>query len=496
MSSSKYADLADLFPASNGDGTATGDPETGRRDTTIAMQLVELAEARYELGRSLDGTAHAVDKHGPAVALPLRGAGGLRASLADAYMTVYGRVPSSASLTDALAVLEGRAQRTDRRPVHLRVARHCDDRLVDMGDEAGHVIAIGPDHPGGWQLLDRSPVLWRRSRLTGELPEPTRGGDLELLRRHIRVSDDTWPVLVGWLVAGLDPDIPHPVMPLTGPQGAGKSTTARRLVDLLDPGPAPLRTSPRSVEDWAVAAAGSWFVALDNVSTIPEWLSDALCRAVTGDGMVRRALYTDNELAVLAFRRVVIITSIDPGALRGDLAERLAPVEVRRIPDRERLDEDAMEAAWAADRPAILGGLLDLAGEVYRRLPNVRPDRLPRMADFGRLLAALDDVTGWDALDKYLDLSGQVMVAAVDDDPVASAVRDLVQRVGTWTGTAAELLEATTPDPVPRGWPSSPRGLSGRLRRAEEPLRSVGIEVEYGRQAGTGRRIISLSRTE
>src|SRR5690606_16990850 len=111
-----------------------------------------------------------------------------------------------------------------------------------------------------------------------------------------------------------------------------------------------------------------------------------------------------------------------------------------------------------------------LAAEVYRRLPNVRPDRLPRMADFGRVLAALDDVTGWESLARYLDLSGQVMVAAVDDDPVASAVRDLVQRVRTWTGTAAELLEATTPDPAPRSWPSSPRGLSGRLRRAEEPL--------------------------
>jgi hypothetical protein len=53
-------------------------------------------------------------------------------------------------------------------------------------------------------------------------------------------------------------------------------------------------------------------VVLDNISGIPDWLSDALCRAVTGDGMVRRRLYENDDLTVLAFRRVVALTSIDP----------------------------------------------------------------------------------------------------------------------------------------------------------------------------------------
>ena len=42
----------------------------------------------------------------------------------------------------------------------------------------------------------------------------------------------------------------------------------------------------------------------------PGWLSDVLCRAVTGDALVRRRLYTDSEVAVVSFRRFLAIASL------------------------------------------------------------------------------------------------------------------------------------------------------------------------------------------
>ena len=52
---------------------------------------------------------------------------------------------------------------------------------------------------------------------------------------------------------------------------------------------------------------------------------------MTGDGLVRRKLYTDSDLAVLAFKRCIVLTSIDHGALRGDLGDRLLLVDLERI---------------------------------------------------------------------------------------------------------------------------------------------------------------------
>jgi hypothetical protein len=145
---------------------------------------------------------------------------------------------------------------------------------------------------------------------------------------------------------------------------------------------AQLRTAPRNVEDWSVAAAGSWVTCLDNVSSLPHWLQDAVCRAVTGDGMLRRQRYTDSDVTVLTFRRVRAMTSVDPGAINGDLADRLLTIELERIQPSARTSEEDLRARWDEAQVRVLGGLLDVAVHVVRELPSIRRTGLPRMADF------------------------------------------------------------------------------------------------------------------
>jgi hypothetical protein len=41
-------------------------------------------------------------------------------------------------------------------------------------------------------------------------------------------------------------------------------------------------------------------------------------------------------------------------------------------------------------------------------------------------------------------------------------------------------------------WPKSPRALAGRLRRAQTPLRALGIEMTFVREGQAGTRIIRL----
>src|SRR6185295_18108145 len=123
-------------------------------------------------------------------------------------------------------------------------------------------------------------------------------------------------------------------------------------------------------------------------SIIPDWWSDSLCKAVTGDGWLRRKLYTDGELAVLSFRRVVLLTSIDPGALRGDLGDRLLLADLEPIPPGRRRSEVELDRALEASRPRVLGALLTDLSAVLKTLPDIHFNDLPRMADFSRVLAA------------------------------------------------------------------------------------------------------------
>lgn len=316
----------------SGDDTGTTD-EITNDDTapkkSVATRLVELALDLFHLHVDDAGAPFAIRKDGPNLALPFRaGSLGMRSHLARTFYASQGRAAPSAALADALTTLEGEAAMTDPAPTHLRTAPHDGGVVLDLGTPDGSVVVIDST---GWRVTSSSPVTFRRTAVTGALPTPVAGGDLEELRDLLNVSDGSWPLLAGWLVATVLPELHHPILSLRGPMGSAKSTTATRLVNLVDPSPAPLRTAPRDAESWVITAASSWVVALDNVSTIAPWMQDALCRAVTGDGLVRRQLYTDSAVTVVTMRRAVILTSIDVGAMRGDLADRLVRVELDRI---------------------------------------------------------------------------------------------------------------------------------------------------------------------
>ena len=318
----------------------------------------------------------------------LRGRDALRTRLAGQYYDKYTASPAGSALTDALTVLEGQAERNDPEPVALRVAPAGERTVVlDLGGVDGRCVLVGP---AGWQMLDRVSGAVPAVGPDGATARASRGGDLDPLATLLNVDEAGFRLVVAWLVAALFPEIPHPILALVGEQGTAKSTAARLVVSLVDPSPAPLRTPPREMRSWAAAASASWVVALDNVSTIPDWFSDTLCKAVTGDGIVERALHTDDDINVLTFRRCVALTSIDAGRLAGDLAERLLTVELARIPPSSRRPDADIAAAYESAKPAILGALLDVTVRVLAELPNVRLDELPRMADFARILGALD----------------------------------------------------------------------------------------------------------
>lgn len=452
-------------------------------ETTQASLIVDLAENNYHLGRAASGDPYAVGKDGPNIAVPFRGRSSLRTRLAAAFREAEGRPPSANALADALAVLEGQAADSEPVDLPLRVAPWNDGIVLDLGTVEGEAVTVGAD---GWEIVTTSPVTFARSALTAALPRPIRPVQIGRppLRDLLNVDDKSWDLLVGWMVAAMLPDVPVPILLLGGLQGSGKTTAARAIVDATDPAVAPVRAAPRDVEQWAIQAAGSRVVALDNISFIGSALSDALCRAVTGDGLVRRALYTDRELSVLSFRRAIILTSIDAGALAGDLAERIVRVDLAEIKPGDRKTDADLVSAYATKRAESFGWLLEQVAAVLADLPFVRLDALPRMADFARVLAALDKRHGTQRLKQYSGLASELAGEVVDGDAVGSAVVAL----GDFAGTPSELLDKLTPEPTPKGWPKTASSLSGKLKRLTPSLRARGVDVDFER-TGTTRKI-------
>lgn len=440
-----------------------------------AEKIVRLVKELFRLGQTMKREPFAVMNTGPHVMALLGGSGGwLRDTLSREYRRRHGKVMNQSAFSDALSALRGEANECEGESCFIRVGPYNDGVVLDLGTASGEAVVVDKHD---WRIVKRSPILFQRTALTAALPIPQRGGNLDSLRTLLNVTGETWPLLLGWMVAALIPEMPHPILMLGGQQGTGKTTAARFICGLFDPSDAPVRSQPTDPEAWAMSVANGWATVIDNVSVIPGWWSDALCKVVTGDGWVRRTHYTNSDVSVLSFRRVVVLTSIEAGALRGDLGERLLLVDLEAISREQRKTERVLDKTYQAMRPSILGALLDLLVLVLQRLDApVDPD-LPRMADFSRVLAAIDASIGTNAVAMYADQATRIAGEVLDADPVGEAILRWFGHQCEWRGSAAKLLSLVKPNGATRDWPRNGKGFSERLRRLAPALALQGIKV-------------------
>ncbi len=287
--------------------------------------------------------------------------------------------PSSSN--SALALIEAMAHfDAPQMDVHLRVAGHDGKLYLDLSDDAWRAVEIDE---AGWRIVDEPPVRFRRAAGMQPIPAPVAGGSVEMLRAFLNVGgDNDFVLVVAWALAVLRDKGPYPVIVLSGEQGSAKSTFCAILRALLDPNSAPLRALPREDRDLFIAATNGYVLTFDNVSGLPAWISDTLCRLATGGGFAVRQLYTDQDEVLFDATRPVVLNGIEDIVTRPDLADRAIFLTLESIPEERRRPEKELWEAFNKARPQILGALLDAVSLGLRRLPETRLERLPRMADF------------------------------------------------------------------------------------------------------------------
>ncbi len=419
-----------------------------------------------------------------------------------------GKAPGAQALTDARATIKARAMfEGQTRSVSRRIARRQDTIYLDLCNERWEVVEITA---AGRRTLPSSsvPVKFLRQDNAASLPYPENAGTVESLRSLLNVkSQEDFRLLIAWLVGTLNPDGPFPVLVLQGEQGSAKSTTVRVLRSVVDPAVEPLRAPPRDERDLAIAASSNWVPALDNLSGVRPWLSDALCRLATGGGFATRELYTDDREVLFSQKRPVILNGIDSLAVAGDLRDRSLVVELPPIPPDEKRTEREFYRELEAVRPKVLGVLLDAVSAALRNLDQVELRELPRMADFAVWVAAAEKTLPWESgafMSAYTGNRLEADELALDSDPVAVAVRDLMANHHNWGGTATELYAALAElvdEDVRRSksWPAAPNTLSNRMKRIAPALRKAGIEYGDERTPGgsrTRRKTLKKTSTE
>jgi hypothetical protein len=415
------------------------------------------------------------------------------------YYQSTGEAASAAQIRSALDLLETRAQFDGpERAVHIRTAEHAGHIYLDLADEHWRAVDIGPD---GWRVIGCPQVRFRRPAGMLPLPEPEPGGSIEALNSFLNLpSRDDFVLVVAWLLAALRSRGPYPLLAISGEQGSAKTVLSKLLKALIDPNIAPVRALSREERELMIAANNGYLLAFDNLSGLPAWLSDALCRLASGGSLAVRQLYTDDEEVLFQAARPVLLNGIDEVISRPDLGDRAIFLNLTPIGNAQRRPESELWHEFEIERPRILGALLDAVVHGLHALGRVQLERLPRMADFA-LWATACETAIWPAgtfARAYAANRRAAIESIIEADPVATSVRAMMVNRTLWTGSASDLLRLcaeSARDDSSNGpaWAKNPRALAGRLRRAQTFLRTLGIEITFSREGRIGTRMIRVS---
>jgi hypothetical protein len=495
-------DYGEVPPPSEAEAPAKGGKQKAERSESQADRLVQLALAAQASGELL----LFVDSAGvPCAQAVIEAAGdvpkhrevyringqGFKRYLSRRLFEAIRKPGTADALKTATLLLEAFAcQDGPRFTLSNRVARYDDDALYyDLTNGAHTAVRTTPD---GWNITEPPRPMFQR--FAHQLPQvdPVHDGDIWRLFYYVSVTDpDHQLLLLTWLVAAYVPGWPHPMPVMRGPQGSGKSGALGFLRRLIDPSQTATVNIPRDLEDLIQVLAHNWFCPFDNITAIHEWVNDALCRAVTGDGFSKRQLYTDDEDVIYSFQRVIGLGGITIAGMRPDLIDRCINIELARIPKERRLTEKPLKDRFERDLPGILGGIFDTLVKALRYLPEVKLEEHPRMADFAEFGCAVARALGKTA-DDFLRIYGadqaRALDEAIDADPVASAILALMDNCPEFKGTPADVLirliaEARVVgiDTDAKSWPSDASVMTRAMKRAEATMQDKGIGFEVSR---------------
>jgi hypothetical protein len=255
-----------------------------------------------------------------------------------------------------------------------------------------------------------------------------------------------------------------------------------------------------------VAARASHVVAYDNLSSLPQWLSDGLSTIATGGGYEARQLFTDLDEVLVTLKRPILLNGIENPAVSADLLDRSLVAGMTQIKDEKRRSEDEIDADVVALGGELVGAVFSAVSGALAGLGSTPRPTWARMVDATHWALAASPALGTTAqgMETTLKLNRTRRDELVLEASVfALAVFEFARAKRVWHGTPVELWRAVEIDTEvgkansrkKEVWPQTIQMATAILAREAPILRRRGVEWKDGGRRG-GIRIKMLTYTK
>ena len=511
------------------DDTSTTAAEEKQPSKILEKILIDLALENVTLFKDESGTPHAIVKIKDHYdVLSIEGSRFKRYLFKLFYDTFDNSIVNAETINNVVQILQTNAEYEGRTiPLHLRAAwsntETKDTIYYDLTDETRRCVRITKD---GWKISENQlEVLFKRYRHQLPQIEPFRldtmdgidGIILDKLVDLFNVKDsDNKLLLKCYIISLFIPEIAKPVLMLHGEQGSAKSMLQELVKMLVDPSYLKTLSFPRDSNEFIQQLSHNYIVYYDNISEIREWISDLLCRAVTGGGSSKRQLYTDDEDIIYNFKRIVGLNGINLGATKADLLDRGLIIQLERIPKQKNRKPEDIHKDLIKLKPQLLGYIFDILVKVLKLKEQLggKPllseyDRMAEFEEYAKIISRCMGNPEGEFLRAYQDNIGVQIDEAIAASPLSMAIVELMKDSyddkgnvlkvkEDWDDTPTklseqlnEIAETTLKINIQRSksWPKSASYLSRRLNEVKTNLIEKGIEIEKYKDKKGNRKI-------
>jgi hypothetical protein len=383
----------------------------------------------------------------------------------------------------------------------------------------------------GWYII-KNDVIFRRYGNQKPQVTPDQKYDPDIFDRfmklvNIKTDDKSINLLLRiYIISLFIPDIQKVILMLHGSGGAAKTFLEEMIKTLVDPS-IPLTVSlPRDKNQLIQQLSHNHVAYYDNISIITPWISDELCRAVTGSGSSIRKLFTDDDDIIRFFKRCVGFNGINLAATKADLLDRGLIVQLEQIDEELRRNPTDMWKEFEELRPQLLGYILDILVKVlkWKNDGGLKLNKLPRMAEFAEYGEMISRCMGYkddEFINAYTENRELQSEEVIESSQIATCLIYLMfekykdyyiegkeyndKNYETWKGTASQLLDelnniAMSVDSLhidiqSQYWPQAANSLRRRLNEILPTLKQADLIIEFSKDPDSKRtKVINIRK--
>ena len=333
--------------------------------------------------------------------------------------------------------------------------------------------------------------------------EPKMSSKIGILdfKKYLNIKEiDSFHLLIVQIISCFIFGISHPIITMTGSQGAAKSTGGRLIRWLVDPAHADMVSLPTERRDLIIQLNRGHMVFFDNIKNIKDDFNDIFCQAVTGGYQIARKLYTDDEIVAYKLQRCMIMNGIIDLTEKPDLLDRMISTKLERINEKNTLYDQDLFAEFEQDLPYFLGSVFNVISQAMSIYPNITLERKPRMADFARwgvAIATVLKIGGDNFMSEYFKNRNSISLELIQDNATAIGIIDFMAQVnkGQWKGSVkdfwTELETFAIRKKINRDdktWAKTENVLGKRLEELKVSLEQQGVYFDK-RNIGTNKEL-------